>query len=577
MNDLISEYFNHWKNSDPNDLISLFDDDAKYQIDNLDRTYFGRDEIYEYFKKNAERQRNIDIEYDKKLTNKQSVSCNFRASFDDITENEHQTIFGDMCFVIDDETNKIIMFRERYKISRVQIGDNKIKEALKSVNRYMSMLRIYIADTLRYFLSAIMFLFYIIVVIILILGLSIWISPFSIEYTEYTLKFYDYFLNNQHNVTDNDKIIQVKMFFSYLTGFAGVSIALFVFFGRKFSRTREILSHTLRGRDSDLRIMNKYMKNSDEVVIFSGDFDFLPKNVQLFKTIYELCKRNKISFLSDKSKREVFSLDDDKSLEIFRSLDQSGRFFYDSGLNIRSSFIRRSGDRYFITKSVQDTEVSSVPKIFAFVNRGRARKVIDEVHRLVQYIMEINKRDYDVLRQTEEDLDSTFLLVITGKTKSGKTKLSKEFIRRGFSYFSAGDFVKRELEKEEKRDPSRRDLLQKGGEMLREDGGNGLGVAMTQEFMRHPNVVLDGIRLRGTIDFLSEHFDHLKIVYVETESAVRRRRYEAINDESIDFDALDNHEVEVEVGNIRKYANIIIDGESSIGSNFEKIEKYLNM
>ena len=314
--------------------------------------------------------------------------------------------------------------------------------------------------------------------------------------------------------------------------------------------------------DRQLKVMNDFMKRSTtrQVVIFSGDFDFLGKHDGLFETLSDLATRDRLTLVSDRSAEVVktASGDSPRVLELLENLSLSGRIAFDSGLtDVRCSLIRDELDNVILCKATVD----NLQRTCAIHNRGRTEKVVEAFASVVDDVV----RRTPVSRMFGGDRRSV-AVIVTGETKSGKSELVKRIAEQGFHKISAGREIA-ELLPPGPDYPTRRQLLDKGAEFLSPDGQKKFGEILLGRSWGFERVVFDGVRLPGSIDEIKRALGTAFVVYVEADPAVRRERYEESSDGSISFEEVNVHPVERCVTEIRRQNDVVLDGTKGVGEN----------
>lgn len=107
---IINLYFEAWKTYDISLLHKIFSPNAKYVIENKKKTYIGIEEICQYWLRNKNRQRDLQLCW----KNVADANAIFSAQFWDDDEKENQEIIGDIHFDICSD-DKIVELRECYK------------------------------------------------------------------------------------------------------------------------------------------------------------------------------------------------------------------------------------------------------------------------------------------------------------------------------------------------------------------------------------------------------------------------------------------------------------------------------
>jgi dephospho-CoA kinase len=151
------------------------------------------------------------------------------------------------------------------------------------------------------------------------------------------------------------------------------------------------------------------------------------------------------------------------------------------------------------------------------------------------------------------------LVLVVGKSASGKTTLCRSLANLGFTYVSASDVLRQSLHG---RDPvlDRRSLAEQGG-LIRETSG----LASFHEAMLrriHENdvdVVLDGPRFAETVDAVRSSAPSSLLVYLDCPDEVRRQRLTS-DGRGTDWAWLERHPTETSVKEMRSMADLVLDG-----------------
>lgn len=109
----VENYFIAWKNYDIDLLMSIFTQSAKYII-RRKKVYNGIEEIIKYWKRNKERQKNIELHWRILNSSFQCEVVEFGAYFWDMESKMYTKINGQIIFKYD-SNNQITSLTESYK------------------------------------------------------------------------------------------------------------------------------------------------------------------------------------------------------------------------------------------------------------------------------------------------------------------------------------------------------------------------------------------------------------------------------------------------------------------------------
>lgn len=135
----------------------------------------------------------------------------------------------------------------------------------------------------------------------------------------------------------------------------------------------------------------------------------------------------------------------------------------------------------------------------------------------------------------------TAAVFVSGRRKSGKTTLVRMFERRGIKVVSASR-VLRELGGD---DSSRASLLEIGKHLLQEKGDAWFGERLYENVGSVRIVVFDGVRPPEAVKYLESRFQKNILIYLDIPANLRRDRYLHDLDQSISFDDLERHPIEM--------------------------------
>ena len=113
-NKIVEEYFRIWKAYDLVGVMRLFDAKARYEIIPKQRTLDGHAEICEYWRRNAQRQKGVELSWDILSITRSYAKVHFVAKFYDKEENEHQKVIGTIEFHLN-KRKTITLLSETYQ------------------------------------------------------------------------------------------------------------------------------------------------------------------------------------------------------------------------------------------------------------------------------------------------------------------------------------------------------------------------------------------------------------------------------------------------------------------------------
>lgn len=114
---IVEHYFQTWKEYNIRGVMQLFDAKAKYKIRPKQKTLNGHAEICEYWRRNKQRQKGIELLWDILSVKKSYAKVHFVAKFYDKEENEHQKVVGIIELYLNEQQNTVILLSESYQKS----------------------------------------------------------------------------------------------------------------------------------------------------------------------------------------------------------------------------------------------------------------------------------------------------------------------------------------------------------------------------------------------------------------------------------------------------------------------------
>lgn len=129
--------------------------------------------------------------------------------------------------------------------------------------------------------------------------------------------------------------------------FSGVASLSFFRHKRQLSKQSSVRKKVIRedGVD-DLHIMRTFYEQAHKVVVFSGSFDWIQSDPDLYSEINRLVEKSNITFVSYKTKNEVEEAIGDN--DVFSKLENNFRF--ESGKKMQCSLIQRGSSQIILYK-----------------------------------------------------------------------------------------------------------------------------------------------------------------------------------------------------------------------------------
>ena len=109
----VDNYFKAWLSYDTMLLTQIFSPEATYDIKPRERVLIGQDEICRYWKRNKDRQKKLDVQWDVINSTQDQAISKFLANFIDIAEQQNQSILGVIHFLFN-KNGQIIALSETY-------------------------------------------------------------------------------------------------------------------------------------------------------------------------------------------------------------------------------------------------------------------------------------------------------------------------------------------------------------------------------------------------------------------------------------------------------------------------------
>ena len=156
---------------------------------------------------------------------------------------------------------------------------------------------------------------------------------------------------------------------------------------------------------------------------------------------------------------------------------------------------------------------------------------------------------------TADDLQEVVFLI--GPPRSGKTTAAKFLEQRGYKRISASEIIMRLLPLDGN-SADRRQLIDRGEEMLREEGPEWFAQKLLEEASGHSKVVFDGIRPVQTIMTIRRARPKSRIIFLKASYDIRQKRHEQSPESySISYDEVLGSSIERSAKQARHYGESI--------------------
>lgn len=128
--------------------------------------------------------------------------------------------------------------------------------------------------------------------------------------------------------------------------------------------------------EDDYKILIQYLKNAENVVLFSGNFSWLTKHQFFHQRVRELHNEGKIKLISYRTREEVINAIRDTAV-----VDELGNsFIFESRCKIKASFIRTLNKYVFLYKNTEEK------KVVILRETEDSRYILKAINEFVQHI-----------------------------------------------------------------------------------------------------------------------------------------------------------------------------------------------
>lgn len=166
------------------------------------------------------------------------------------------------------------------------------------------------------------------------------------------------------------------------------------------------------------------------------------------------------------------------------------------------------------------------------------------------------------------------VIVISGEVAAGKTTAAKLLRSRGFQYARVSQAIRTRWDRSSGEKPPR-SWYQNMGMQLHRDIGQWALCRETLDLIPDPmgNFVIDGARWHEDISFFRTQFgSDLLHIHLTALADVRKVRFEA-REKDVSFEEADADEVELEVKELMRDADMVFDNSAD---SFSELEAFIN-
>jgi ketosteroid isomerase-like protein len=332
---LLERYFDAWRSHDVAGLAALFHEDASYEIEGK-KTLSGLRQIEKYWSRNSARQRNIVVHPHVTLDD-DGTRCSFCACFEDVEENQKQTVFGLMS--IEEKDGRIVSLKERYFVDRrwlvpkaIALAGQWVSDLVPSVKGLGSKAWEVLVARSTFFVSYVM---------AILLGFSATQISNLPDWVLCLLSFKASACSVGPGILQAEMQASATHTLSLLTAIFVLAVpTLFQLRSRWLNPVQTIGLH---GEGQDLKAMKKHFRSAREIKIYAGDFDFVGGDSEFLQIFSNLDKQGRLDLVSDKSEERVAAGfgHSTEAAALLSSLKAKKRIRFNDADQLRCSIIRR--------------------------------------------------------------------------------------------------------------------------------------------------------------------------------------------------------------------------------------------
>jgi len=384
--EIVAAYFEAWRSRSTEQVQQIFSDNAEYLI-KVDgkKSYLGIDEIKQYWRKNAERQQDLTLDYQIIESRAHDILIVFFANFTDVDERQRQLVNGAISMEISTfEPKKICRLTEWYFVDRKPLSrDEWYSKPIAAVAKWSKTS----VEALRRWCRKVLIKgFWISLIFLLIFTVTWFVQPPKWLIWLAMPSEWQHGWSATPDALVARRLESMQLLLSYVVTVLGTLIGFVGILQSSASGPSEILELDVTSPGSDLKVMNEYMKGAKNVVVFSGDFDFLSESPDLLSTFHSLTNLGRLTFVSDRERlvvrRGVSNCSE--AVALLDALERDNRMTYDSDLRIHCSFVSRADENVILNYYTTIEHGQKVMKICAVRGQGRALEITRAVSELIR-------------------------------------------------------------------------------------------------------------------------------------------------------------------------------------------------
>jgi hypothetical protein len=352
-----------------------------------------------------------------------------------------------------------------------------------------------------------------------LLGTNVYIPEMLRNGSLWTIRLFDTNLPVHNNAEINSRLsIFVGILGAFVTSFFSLGLAISTWYFRRQIKKSATIQTTriFRIGVDDIQLMMDEYALGARIIVFGGDFSWMSREPTRSK-IVEMIHSNRIEFISYKSSEKIKSA---LGRELFYEV--SPKLSCEVALDGLKASLIYDSDGSLATYMYQ-TKEDEGGKVLVCKIKGKkpdGRRLLSQIHRLVK----------DYLIQAEDETTQKVILVC-GKSKTGKSEFSKALSFLGYKTVSVGELLIKMYKSEHNDlDPTPEALLEYGKDTFR-PGTNRAEQLRSQIFenIERSNrpVVIDGLRVPWIFSDLVHAFTKVDFILFESDEEERVNRLRA--------------------------------------------------